>query len=41
MISKGTRDSVEKFIQEYFSSNKKKSPAMIWAIAKLIRSITF
>lgn len=41
MLGKETRDSIEKFINEYFSSNKKKSPAMIWAIAKLIRSIAF
>ena len=41
MISKETHCSIEKFINEYFSSNKKKSPAMIWAIAKLIHTITF
>ncbi len=41
MMGKETRDSIEKFINEYFNSNKKKSPAMIWAIAKLIRSIAF
>ncbi|EPI2195106.1 hypothetical protein [Enterococcus faecalis] len=41
MLSKETYKSIEKFIQEYLNSSKKKSPAMIWAIAKLIESITF
>lgn len=37
MLSKETHDSIEKFINDYFNSNKRKSPAMILAIAKLIQ----